>query len=340
MNIEKFKPNLIPNNGDGIGIEPLIIKNGGIREYIVSPKKDGVRLLLKDSKVLSRDLKETNSIAVKERFKPLSELCQNLGIILEGEFYAHGFKFNEIFRFYSNTDVTSEAEKKRITKRLYEYPGRSIEWLTTFHNELKFYWFDGIVLNEPELGYAERMYEITELLAPYTEVWEDILVLPIQHEIKSLDNLWIHYENMLSAGYEGLILVHKDHQYKFGRNTLNDGTLLKIKDDKNIYDGIVLDVEEGTQIKAGVERTVNAFGYSQTSGKKDDRESSGMAKGFVVEYNGERFTVSLKGFNNEDKIELLQNKAAYIGKHFTYSAMPPVKNVPRHAYFVQWRDAK
>ena len=39
-------------------------------------------------------------------------------------------------------------------------------------------------------------------------------------------------------------------------------------------------------------------------------------------------------------ILLLENKYKYIGKHFKYHAMAPVKDFPRHAYFDTWRDEK
>jgi hypothetical protein len=107
------------------------------------------------------------------------------------------------------------------------------------------------------------------------------------------------------------------------------------------YDGVVIDILQATSIKDGVERTTNELGRSVTSKKKDDREASGLAKGFVVEYEGlGTFTVGLKGFSNEAKRKLLKNKSQYIGRHLKYKAMAPVLNFPRHAYFDCWRDSK
>ena len=226
--MKDFKPNLIPNNGDGIDLLPIIERNGGISEYMVSPKKDGVRLLLKDGKVLSRALKEPNSVHVLERFTPLATLCNELGIIMEGEFYAHGMSFNEIFRFYSNTDCTRPKSIKEG-----EFPSRSIEWLTTFHDDLKFWWFDGIVIDQPDLSYEERLYEITQLLLPFRSDWKKVMELPIIIAVHTERELKLTYEVMLDEGYEGLVLTHRKHLYKFGRNTIKEGTLLKMKDDKD-----------------------------------------------------------------------------------------------------------
>jgi hypothetical protein len=37
---------------------------------------------------------------------------------------------------------------------------------------------------------------------------------------------------------------------------------------------------------------------------------------------------------------MLENKEEFIGRHFMYTAMKPVKDLPRHAYFKNWRDEK
>ena len=77
------------------------------------------------------------------------------------------------------------------------------------------------------------------------------------------------------------------------------------------------------------------------AGAKEDRELSGLAKGFLVEFEDKgTFLVGLNGFDNEDKRELLLNKESYIGKHFKYTGMKPVKDFPRHAFFKGWRDGK
>tara|TARA_R110000851_G_scaffold14323_4_gene48545 strand:- start:4243 stop:4683 length:441 start_codon:yes stop_codon:yes gene_type:complete len=146
---------------------------------------------------------------------------------------------------------------------------------------------------------------------------------------------------MLEAGWEGLVLTHKDHIYKYGRSTLKSGTIFKMKEDKEEYDGIVLDVEESTIVKEGVEKTVNELGRSKTSKKKGDRLPSGMAKGLVVEFEGKgTFCVGLNGFDHDARKELLENKKDYIGRHFKYTGMQAVKDFPRHAFFDTWRDEK
>ena len=356
--LKKFKPNLIPNNPkDGsFDIEKALNKNGGCENYIALLKKDGARLEVIDEKLLSRSLKEPSSDLVKDKFEGLVALCHDLKIVLEGEFYAHGFKFNTIMRFFSKSDVTTtkyrqELEKefsKNPNKFAKDYDSHSIEFLTQFHDELKFWLFDGYVLDRPDLvGYAERMEEIISRLSSSTEnLALNHIVFPEFMYFNNTENLNELFQLSLSEGYEGLVLVHKDHKYKFGRNSLNEGTLLKIKNDDLEYDGVVIDVVEATSVKDGVEKTTNELGRSVTSKKKDDREASGIAKGLVTSFINDKgedlgtFTVSLKGFDNEQRKEMFINKDQFIGNHFKYKAMTPVKDFPRHAFFDCWRDEK
>lgn len=352
LTVKNFRPNLIPNNlkSDPTDFNKIILKNGGYNQYLVLKKKDGCRLELIEGEVLSRALKAPGSNLVVERFKPIAEMFKKLNILVEGEFYMHGHKFNSIFRFFSKSDVTCPKYKLQLEKELKkdpekflkEYETTNIDFLTTFHKDLKLHIFDCVILDRPDLvGYEERMYELMDRVFSCDLCLEESIVISPRNYITNLENLETFYQTSLDEGYEGLVLVHKNHEYKLGRNSLTQGTLLKMKEDSLEYDGIILDVLEGTNVKDGVETTLDNFGFSETSKKKDDREPSGLAKGFLVQYEDiGTFVVGLNGFDNTDKMGLLRSKNLFISKHFTYTAMKPVKDFPRHAFFKNWRDEK
>ncbi len=346
-----FKPNLVPNNPkDGsFDLKAKIRQRGGIINYLFFFKKDGCRIELIDKKVLSRELNVPRSILVVERFKRFSELLDECGIVLEGEFYMHGMKFNHIYRFFSKTDVTCPKYRRQLERALAKdeaaflekYETTDIDHLTTFHKDLKFWAFDGYLKDRPDIvRFEDRWAEIQRRLRVSGLINFESLVFSIPFKLHKLEQLDPVYEMSLKNDWEGLILVHKDHEFKNGRNTLNEGTLLKMKDDKKEYDGIVLSVEESTIVKAGVEKTQSNLGRSVTSKKKGDRLPSGMAKGYIVEFEGHTHCVSLSKASHEKRREILENADKYIGRHFVYTAMPPVKNVPRSAFFDRWRDAK
>jgi len=356
-NFKNFKPNLIPNNPkDGsFDREKVINKNGGHSMYIATLKKDGCRLQLIKGKVLTRSLKIPQSKLVVSRFKSISERLAAVNVAVDGEFYKHGLKFNEIFRFFSKTDVTDPGYKIKLEKELSknpakfkkDYEGRDIEFLTTFPDDLKIWIFDCIITDSPGLTrYQDRMIELRSRLEK-ADLLDHIHIefpqlLGFDNETQ-LDTL---FNAALEEGWEGLVLTHRAHEYKFGRNSLSQGTLLKLKNDSLEYDAVVIDVLEATRVKDGIGRTTNELGRSVTSKKIGDREESGMAKAFLVNYYNDKgqdlgtFKVGLKDFDNEAKIDLLKNKADYIGRHFTYTAMAPVRDFPRHAYFKNFRDSK
>jgi len=171
MRVEKFKPNLIPNapKDGSFNLLESLDKNDNVSNYMISLKKDGCRLQLGlGDKILTRALKEPQSDLVKAKFEALNKLCLKLNIAVDGEFYMHGAKFNEIFRFFANTNVSSSESVFKIQKTFAKDPikfekdfnGRSIEWLTTFHDELKFHIFDGIVIDRPEVVRFEDRIQI------------------------------------------------------------------------------------------------------------------------------------------------------------------------------------
>jgi hypothetical protein len=346
-------PDLIPNwpKNQEKDYQKVMDQNGGPTKYVGTYKKDGVRLQLGFAPTtLSRSFKEPQSVLVRERFKEFNDICILENIALDGEFYMHGLKFNEIYRYYANTDVTREEyrlqlekEFKKNDKKFYkDYNNRTIGFLTHFHEDLKFWLFDGRVIDRPDLvRFEDRMREIINRLSIY--FLEDVLVLPTMYRFNNLEHIMDEYESALNNGYEGLVLTHVDHEYKFGRTRLNIGTIIKMKDDAKEYDGQVVDIIEGDKVKEGAERQIDHRGKSHASGLKGDREPSGKAKAILTHFEGlGTFKVSLEGFNDEDKLELLKNKDNYIGRHFTYSGMAPVKDYPRHAFagFNCWRDDK
>lgn len=352
----KYKPNLIkdiPKDGSVSrqDVYDLITKNGGLENYIAFKKKDGCRLAagVKDT-LVTRSLKPVKSILVNKRFAEFNALCQKLNIIVDGEFYMHGLKFNEINRFFTKRDVTdpeyrTELENlfiKRPETFTNKYRGKGIPFLTTFHKELKFWAFDFIILDRPDLvGFEERWIEGNKrIMTASLEILHNI-VMPTRMVMSTFENMELSYQSVLDLGWEGLVLTRRNHAYKCGRSTYLSGEIIKLKDDMNEYDGLVLDVAEATEVKEGVAKTTNELGRSVTSKKKGDRKPSGLAKGFLINFEGiGTFPVGLRGFDNIAKKELLDNKEKYIGRHFKYTGMKPIKDFPRHAYFDTWRDEK
>ena len=80
------------------------------------------------------------------------------------------------------------------------------------------------------------------------------------------------FEEVLEDGWEGLILVSKKHLYKFGRSTLKSGTIYKLKNDSEEYDGVILDVVEA--------------GYGSSDSNNDGRVDDGNGNVPAVNADG------------------------------------------------------
>ena len=222
----KFKPNLIPNSDVSDPIDLKTVVGDNIIDYVVSYKKDGCRIEIKDGELLTRALKPVTSLWIKERYKKLAEKCKELGIILEGEFYSHGMRFPEIVRYFKTEDVTAEKNVKKLLKMEEsgklpsEWPGRSVEWLSTYHPSLKLWPFDVLLVDNLEVPYFSRMQYLFEsfhgLNGPLKE-FKDLVEfgpwfnLVLRSETNSNEYFPIHtfqkleeeYDKALELGYEG-----------------------------------------------------------------------------------------------------------------------------------------
>jgi hypothetical protein len=347
-----FKPQLLPNNKAGI------IPNWEERiefpeDWLYSYKYDGCRTELRfEEETLGRSLKLVGSKNIQEMHNEFDFNHGRYGGVLEAEFFSPNMNFPEISHFFKTQDIESEHTRVKYEKLwaktkgdtvwilggvehpvgslfgedkkkaiMWSYPGRSVEWLTTWQPCLKFYVFDYYL--QDTLNKAQR----SEMYHDMVNDAESDNMFPIQqNSFTHLDNLYQAYDQSQLDNVEGLIVMHKDSLYKHGRHTLNAKQGFKIKADNEKFSGVILYVEEATMAREGAEKTINELGRSRTSQLKEDRVLSGLAKGFKVKLDdGNEMTVSLNGFDNTDKADLLYGRKDWIGQRITFTAMSPVK---------------
>lgn len=337
----KFKPQLLPNDkaGETINWRERI---QDFRLWLLSNKYDGARLeLYANGTVTGRSLKSINNTQITSMAEVLANTLPFNGVI-EAEFWAPNMTFSEIMHFFKTQDVTSEHTVGKYRKmwektggnpaKGWKYPGRDVEWLTTWHPHLKFYVFDHLTSSDDDRTKIERYNHLHAIRKGFT----DDLRLITQYEPESLDQIYRDYQASITCGGEGLVLMRKDSTYKHGRLTLNSGEGFKLKDSNRDYEGVIISVEEATEAREGSARTVNELGRSVTSKLKEDRIPSGLAKGFKVRMaDGNEPTVSLNGFDHEDRRNLLKTAEQWIGETIKFTGMAPVKpgGCPRSAFY-------
>jgi hypothetical protein len=266
--------------------------------------------------------------------------------------------FSEIMHFFKTENVTSVHTLQKYLKlwrktgghtdKGWPYPGRSVEWLTTWHDSLKFYAFDVVNIHTPEVSKAVRTLALDRYCDVYRDAMGDFsldLVMIPQVPLNHIDEIYQMFDQAILDGYEGIVAMHKNSNYKFGRHTLNSKQAFKIKNDNLEFDGLIVGVEESTVAIPGAPKTTNELGRSVTSKLAEHRQPSGMAKGFLVEMEDRRrLTVSLKDFDHPARIKMLQHPMEWIGETIKFTGMAPVKadGVPRHAHYTigNIRDSK
>ena len=297
----QFKPMLAPNQSVDLDTIKYPI--------LISGKLDGIRCIFKNGEMLSRSLKQIRNKKLQERFNELKQYSKDNNLVLDGEIYSHELTFQEITHFVMTEDIGDEV----------------------LPESLNFWCFDVFDENRP-LPFFERVeiYDVILTNKKYCVRVEQI-------KINSREEIQTKFDKMIDNGYEGLIIKDLDGLYKCGRGTLKEGLIYKMKPFKT-YDLAVIDVFE--RMENTSESTINELGRSQKSRHKDDLIPTGIAGGFVVEYQGKSMKVTLTG-NEEFRRDIWTSKEKCIGKVIELKAMEVgSKDVLRHPVFLRFRDDK
>lgn len=133
--------------------------------------------------------------------------------------------------------------------------------------------------------------------------------------VSDMEALMMWENKWVQEGYEGLMVRDPGGVYKFGRSTLNEGILLKVKrfeDDE----GEVVDYYE--RLKNDNESTTNALGYTERSSHKENMTPAGDLGGLTVEWKGLHFNLGT-GFSASDRIKYWSDKNSLVGQKVTFA---------------------
>jgi len=298
--MKTFKPILAPN-------QAVDIKN---LKYplLVSYKLDGIRCIFKDGQMYSRALKQFPNIRLRERFSHLAKLSKEKNIILDGELLAKSLTFNEL------SGITRQLDK-------------------IIPQDQYFYCFDIIINEDFELPFKNRLNNLIKIRGEINVKLLDQMPIDTAPDIAAL------YERALNWGCDGLILRDPNGRYKFGRATVKEGLIYKMKPFMT-FDSKIINVIQATEVREGAEKKINELGRSVTSKKKDDRILIEKASAFVVMYEGKELKVTI-AMTDEEKEEVWKNKSKYINRWIEYKGMlVGSKDLPRHPIFLRFRDDK
>ena len=265
--------------------------------YAATPKIDGIRFLMVGGAALTRSFKPIRNEYLQKI------LSSNLPDGIDGELTS-GSTFQECS---SIMRIKGEPEFK--------------VWIFDFVNpkgEVK--------------PYKERMNELRKFESFNIPSYE-ILFPTIVSNQEQIDQLMI---KNLNAGYEGLMLRDPNGIYKFGRSSVKENILLKVKEFMDDEAEIIAFREKMVNTNEGLK---DNFGRTKRSSCQDGLKPSGTLGGFILR-NSEGLEFSCgSGLNDALRDEIWKNQSKYLGKLVKYKYMSKgIKELPRHPVFIGFRD--
>lgn len=265
---------------------------------IASYKLDGIRALWDRPEFFSRTLKTVPSRLVQR-------LMAETGITagLDGELICGEPNSREVFR--------------RTTS--------AVMSLNSPETDLKFFVFDRWDL--PKMPYAERLQRLIEY-PPFVIRLDQTWV----HSPEEVEDLWL---KAVTSGYEGLILRNPHAPYKYGRSTLREGGLLKVKRFKDA-EARVVGFEE--LLHNENEAKLDERGYTKRSSHAENKVGAGTLGALICDFQGKEFRIGT-GFTAADRREIWIAQEKYLGSlaKFKYLEIG-MKDLPRHPVFLGWRS--
>ena len=252
---------------------------------ICSPKYDGIRGLSVNKQIMSRNEKPLPNAHVQR-------LLQGVGPF-DGEVLVPG-DFNTV----QSVIMSHSALPSNLRYNVFDLTDTS--WHSApFHRRLDYLKLLVEELNHPLVRLApQRLCNTPEEVIAFYE------------EVLAYDDPW---------DYDGLIIRDPNAPYKYGRSTLKQGWMLKLKpwqDDE----GIIVGFEE-------------LLHNLDTSCKRQENMVGGDTLGkFILNYNGQELKVGGgKGLTLERRLHYWFNQEKYLGKKLTFKHLGLSKyGIPRH----------
>lgn len=190
-----------------------------------------------------------------------------------------------------------------------------------------YYVFDWV---NPSLGFSDRLVTAANIAVKHPNM------LVVSHTmVSSIDEIVKMEEQCLARGFEGLMLRDPRGLYKFGRSTMREQGLMKLKRFKD-SEAVVIDIEE--RMHNGNEATIDSLGYIERSSHKENMTGRGDMGALIVRdlVTDVEFSIGT-GFDDAERVKLWVLRP--IGRVIKYKYFPSgSKDKPRFPVFIGFRD--
>lgn len=192
-------------------------------------------------------------------------------------------------------------------------------------------------IKHPETSFAVRTYAAEQLVKEFDPV--GMIVRYVEHkELRTPEEVVAYEEEALLNGYEGIMLRSPSAPYKFGRSTLKQQGLIKVKrfiDDEATVVGF-----------EALERNTNpivrdAFGLAKRSSHKAGKIPYNLLGRLLVRHKRFGDFAIGSGFDVATREEIWLNQAKYRNKIVTFKYQPHgTMDAPRAPIFKGFRHAE
>lgn len=280
---------------------------------LASVKMDGIRAIAINGKLYSRTGKLIPNLMVQNLMKPVIEWAQARELVLDGELWSPDFTFQQIMSVVmARQAVASDCEKI---------------WFNVF---------DSLTFDE----WASRRMSIFNNRNERVKDIPDPGLYVRQHILTGADDLREMYKSVLDDGYEGLIVRSVHGVYKWGRCTIKENNMFKLKHVEEI-DAVVSGYEERMTMSGDAEREYDVLGRPKPVYRQSDRVPAGDLGALIVMDEQQRTFCVGSGFTAYQRRQFWQERGTLIGRWIKLRyATAGVKDLPRHPVFVSFRDPK
>lgn len=287
---------------------------------IASPKLDGIRCITLNNPVLETQISRPvcRSLDDIPNWAIFTELAAYCPPGLDGEIIT-----------YSNPELFDRTTHMRKFNQI-QSDVMSQQGVPSF----KFFVFDyhDFDIQYPHLEpYEERLKKLHKLTLHPCVKLVPFKICETREEIEAYEQ-WC-----VGQGFEGVCWRHRLAQYKYGRSTLREQHLIKMK--QFITDeGEVIGTYEERQNQNEPER--NVLGYMERSSHSANFVGKGRLGGLTVKWRDQEFDIG-SGFNFAEREQYWMERDSLVGRIVTFKYQAHgMKDKPRTPIFVGFRDKR
>jgi len=273
-----------------------------------SPKLDGVRVVNHFGHPMTRSLKPVRNTEVSAVYS------------------------GDLFRYMDGEIIAGPETHKSVFQRSQSFVmsfNPPIQW------DFQLHVFD--YTRDPLLPYKTRYEELQEALDKLPpELWK-LTKLVEQKPLENIQQIEEYEEKKVSMNYEGIMLRDPNAKYKFGRSSLKEHILLKMKrfadDEATIVGFKELLSNQNTLTK-------NELGYAERKGGSENMIPMGTLGSVIVESKlfSSQFNIG-SGFDAATRQTIWDNRDLYLGRQIKYKFQPSgIKDLPRFPIYLGFRE--